>query len=45
MTALHLSLFALSLSKGSPEPVEGPSLRSVEGFDFGQPERIGDIRR
>ncbi|MBG6117018.1 hypothetical protein FB595_101334 [Sphingobium sp. AEW010] len=32
--------FALSLSKGSAELVEAPSLRSGEGFDFAQPERI-----
>ena len=32
--------FALSLSKGSAELLEAPSLRSVEGFDFAQPERI-----
>jgi hypothetical protein len=34
-----LKPFALSLSKGSPERSEGTSLRSVEGFDFAQPER------
>ncbi|AOF97975.1 hypothetical protein BSY17_472 [Sphingobium sp. RAC03] len=36
--------FALSLSKGKAEPVEAPSLRSGEGFDFASgevyPERL-----
>ncbi len=32
--------FALSLSKGSTERSEVTSLRSVEGFDFAQPERF-----
>ena len=32
--------FVLSLSKGSAELVEAASLRSGEGFDFAQPERI-----
>ncbi|EKU73571.1 hypothetical protein SAMN05518668_105357 [Sphingobium sp. YR657] len=31
--------FALSLSKGSADRREAASLRSVEGFDFAQPER------
>jgi hypothetical protein len=34
------NLFAPSLSKGKAEPVEATSLRSVEGFDFAQPERM-----
>jgi hypothetical protein len=32
--------FALSLSKGSTERSEVPSLRSGGDFDFAQPERI-----